>query len=1019
MPTPTARGLCPPLPDSGPPIRRQARKRFRHLWPGTLLRAAVVLGFFPISCPVSADPVARREQKWESRYESLTTGAEDVARTALVDGDGHVLVVGTTDDHRNGPVCLIQKLDGTTGQLLWERRLSTLGAVEIGDARLDETDALVLAGVGPARGASTQYGTYFLAKVSTTDGTVLWQRDGPGTNWRSDGRQARLAVDEVGDVVLAGATLTATSGFDTPSYVGKYRGSDGSLLWERITEGVYELPKALACDSKGDVLMASSAPRVLEHGLDFVVAKLAAATGRLVWEARYNGPENGPDEPTAMATDRADHVIVTGKSSGPSGSQSSFATVKFDGADGSMKWERRHRGPTGWDEPTGVAVDAQDAVVVTGVSPQQSINLSDIYTAKYAANDGSVLWDRRWSATGFSGWHPVRVAVDTAGDVIVAGSAGGRSYTARYATASGDAIWEKLSDVSEVGGVGLSSLAIDSTGAIVVAGTASFEPDLRINPDFLVVKQAAADGATSWLRRFDGPAQADETAVAAAIDPSGNVVSTGFIDEPTTGRDFLTRKLAAETGAEIWRRTHNGAANARDEARAVAVDAVGAVVVAGVTTVAVVDDEELGTVPGDPNFYTAKYAAADGAVLWERRYDGPAGGPDELVAMALDQAGNVLITGYSTDTETKADFYTAKYAASDGALIWQQRHDGPASGEDRPVGLVVDPAGHVVVTGYTAASNGETNFFTIKYAGVDGSVLWTRTYDGSSNGRPTALAVDGQGNVGVAGFITTEASGMDMYTAKYAASTGALVWKQTYTSPGRHDDRVNALTMTAGGDVIVAGTSHPSGFAGPFSVMRMYGSATGDTRWERTMSDELPDEGTTYAVVATPTDHFLALGSQSFLNAPLSLVVTARSLTNGALLDLDFVGTPSYEGWEAGAFGPECIALGPTGRVAVATGNQNGDPGDQDALTVLLVPGRSPATLELLKYERFASGSWRLDGKTNPRDVCVLEYSTTLSGWEDYGLMVADTHGATSCENWSNVPRLFLRMALPPWEKPE
>jgi predicted Rdx family selenoprotein len=1018
MPTLTARGLRPPLPDSGSTARRRGVGCFAQFSLGSLLRASVGLAFLMISCPASGDMLARRDQQWASRFESLTTGAEDVARTVVVDGDGHVLVVGTTDDRRSGTVCLIQKFDGATGQRLWERVFSDFGAVTIGEARLDRQDALVLAGVGPARGASTQFGTYFLAKISGADGAVLWKREGPGANSRSEGQQAKLAVDGAGDVVLAGATFTATSGFDTPSYVGKYRGSDGSLLWERITEGVYELPKALACDSKGDVVMASSAPRVLEHGLDFVVAKLAAATGQLVWEARYNGPENGPDEPAAMATDGADHVIVIGKSSGPTGSPTSFATVKFDSADGSMKWERRHRGPTGWDQPTGVAVDAQDAVVVTGISPGQSLNLSDIYTAKYASDDGSVLWDRRWPATGFSGGHPVRVTVDTAGDVVVAGTSGSQSYTAKYAAASGGPIWEKSSDVSAVGTVALSSLVIDPMGAVVVAGTASFEPDLRTNPDFLIVKLAAADGAMEWHVRHDGPAQAEEKAVAVAIDPAGNVVSTGFVETPATGRDFLTRKLAAATGAEMWRRTHNGAANGRDEAGAVAVDATGAVVVAGVTTVAVRDGEELGAVPGDPDLYAAKYASADGALLWERRYDGPAGGADELVAMVLDQAGNVLITAYSTSAASQTDYYTAKYASSDGALIWERRHDGPASGTDHPVALVVDADGHVVVTGYTETANGKTQWFTIKYAGGDGSILWAKADDGGSDGRPTALAVDGQGDVGVAGFIKTEATGVDTYTAKYAAATGAVLWSRTFTSAGRRDDRVDALAMTAEGDLLVAGTSHPSGFAGPVPVLMLYGSAGGDIRWEQPFTEDLPEEGTTYALVATSTGHFLTLGSQYFLNAPQSLVVTARSLADGALLDMNYVGVPPQAEWANRAFGPQAIAVDESGRVAVAAGIQAADPGDQDSFTILFVPGHSPATLALVEYERFASGSWRITGKTNSRRICALEYSDSLTGWAHYGLMVADERGTVWCDNWSNVPQFFLRMGLPPWEAP-
>ena len=49
--------------------------------------------------------------------------------------------------------------------------------------------------------------------------------------------------------------------------------------------------------------------------------------------------------------------------------------------------------------------------------------------------------------------------------------------------------------------------------------------------------------------------------------------------------------------------------------------------------------------------------------------------------MAVDGSGNVVVTGYS-DNGTNDDYYTAKYAAADGALLWEKRYNGPANGDD-------------------------------------------------------------------------------------------------------------------------------------------------------------------------------------------------------------------------------------------------------------------------------------------------------------------------------------------------
>ena len=76
---------------------------------------------------------------------------------------------------------------------------------------------------------------------------------------------------------------------------------------------------------------------------------------------------------------------------------------------------------------------------------------------------------------------------------------------------------------------------------------------------------------------------------------------------------------------------------------------------------------------------------ADGALLWEKRYNGPAKCDDHAQAVAVDGSGNVVVTGYSTsdvDHERRRhhDYYTAKYAAADGALLWEKRYNGPANG---------------------------------------------------------------------------------------------------------------------------------------------------------------------------------------------------------------------------------------------------------------------------------------------------------------------------------------------------
>lgn len=83
---------------------------------------------------------------------------------------------------------------------------------------------------------------------------------------------------------------------------------------------------------------------------------------------------------------------------------------------------------------------------------------------------------------------------------------------------------------------------------------------------------------------------------------------------------------------------------------------------------------------------------------------------------------------------------------------WVQRYDRVVSNvTDQAVKVVRDAAGDIIVTGTTAGGFLGADTLTIKYSGADGSGLWQQRYNGPANGddRPSALAVDGSGNVSV------------------------------------------------------------------------------------------------------------------------------------------------------------------------------------------------------------------------------------------------------------------------------
>jgi hypothetical protein len=248
---------------------------------------------------------------------------------------------------------------------------------------------------------------------------------------------------------------------------------------------------------------------------------------------------------------------------------------------------------------------------------------------------------------------------------------------------------------------------VDGSGNVVITG-ASYNFGTYL--DYYTAKYAAEDGALIWEQRYNSPTNRDDSSVALAIDGSGNIVVTGYSVNRFNG-DYQTLKYAALDGSLLWERRYNGPANGDDIARAVAVDADGNVVVTGISR----------NSSGNDDCYTAKYAAADGAILWEKRFNGPANGNDIAQAVAVDALGNAVITGHSWNG-TNYDYYTASYAASDGALLWEKRYNSPLGGDDLTETsrcLALGPGGAVIVAG---SSNGDagpggvtSDFATVKY----------------------------------------------------------------------------------------------------------------------------------------------------------------------------------------------------------------------------------------------------------------------------------------------------------------
>jgi len=408
---------------------------------------------------------------------------------------------------------------------------------------------------------------------------------------------------------------------------------------------------------------------------------------------------------------------------------------------------------------------------------------------------------------------------------------------------------------------------------------------------------------------------------------------------------LLVGSACAQPGIPLWTNRYASLSNFNDLARCMAVDAHGNAFVAGYS---------LSGSFSTSDYLTVGYSST-GAPLWTRRFDME--GEDVATAVAVDVAGNVLVTGRSFRSGSGLDYATVKYSGA-GVPLWTNRYDGPSGGQDQASAITVDTNGNVFVTGNSYGSGGNPDIATVAYSS-GGVPLWTNRYNGPGNGGDSALAivVDADGNVLVTGYSAGTGSGTDFATIKYS-SAGAELWVRRYNGPGNSSDEAHALAVDADRSVYVAGLSFGVGSSFDYATVKY--SSAGVALW--TNRYDGPGNGVDGALA-------LALGTNA------NAFVTGYSAGDSGFYDYATVAyssagvplwTNRYNGTGDAEDSAQSVAVDPGGNVIV-TGYSVGSGGSRDFAT--------------LAYSSAGAGLW-----TN-------RYNGPVTGSDEAYAIGTDKHG--------------------------
>jgi hypothetical protein len=360
-----------------------------------------------------------------------------------------------------------------------------------------------------------------------------------------------------------------------------------------------------------------------------------------------------------------------------------------------------------------------------------------------------------------------------------------------------------------------------------------------------VLATASAQVQQTWIQSYGSGNGGGDLPTAMVVDTAGNVHVTGrswATPNPTgSDYDYATVKYSS-AGVELWASRYDGigyATNRLDSPTGIALDNSGNVFVTGVSD----------STSGGRAYATVKYDPA-GNELWAARYGGSATTVGIASAICIDAAGNAIVTGGATtqlpNGTTIWECATVKYD-SVGNLLWTARYSGPSGLGAWGAAMAVDSAANVFVTGRI---DGPSPAFATLMYDQWGTEQWAALYSTGFGGyaQPSAMAIASNGNIVVTG-ASTGADGTPDYATVAHDTNGTLMWVSRLSGPGHGEDWPAAISADDSGNVVVTGRSIGTQW-GSFDYATIKYNSSGVEQWGRRLTTANDDRATAVQVDA-------------------------------------------------------------------------------------------------------------------------------------------------------------------------
>jgi hypothetical protein len=290
---------------------------------------------------------------------------------------------------------------------------------------------------------------------------------------------------------------------------------------------------------------------------------------------------------------------------------------------------------------------------------------------------------------------------------------------------------------------------------------------------------ALALNAQQYPQAYGFGTSGEEYGLRIAVDEEGNVYTAGGYESTI---DFGNGKTLSANGSPavgLYIAKHNAQGEVQwvvnggtdhEELFYLGLDTSGNVYVSGsFLGTQTYGPNTFTTMPNESNDNFIMKIQSDGVVAWSRHIRGP--DHEHIQGMSVAENGDIYVSGFFDATFTfegttfvnkgNSDIFVMKFD-TDNNFIWGIANG--STGLDWPWDVAIDNKGNLYLTGqFSTSFNWDTeavshidgeDILVVKMSAADGSVIYAKSYGGTSADQGKGIATDQQGNVFVSGFFS-------------------------------------------------------------------------------------------------------------------------------------------------------------------------------------------------------------------------------------------------------------------------